>query len=211
MKEKPNKDGITPIEQLLKLTTTKYTNLTNMHLFNKDGVIKKYSNVYEIVDEFYDLRVEFYVKRKAYILDRLKKELTLISYKMKFINEILHDTIDLRKKKKAEIESILEDKEYPRLNNNIDNTTNLSYDYLIKMPLDTLTEEKVEELERKQGEKQMEYDSIFTKTEQTLWVEDLRNTYATIRKINKKSPTGKKKTKANSKSKAKKPKTGGSK
>ena len=71
--------------------------------------------------------------------------------------------------------------------------------------------EKVEELERKQGEKQMEYDSIFTKTEQTLWVEDLRNTYATIRKINKKSPTSKKKTKAKSKSKAKKPKTGGSK
>jgi DNA topoisomerase II len=191
MKQKA-KDGIHPIEKLLKLTSTKCSNLTNMHLFNSKGSIQKYNSVYEIVDEFFDLRMDYYIRRKKYMLNRLNKELALISYKEKFIREILNDTLDLRKKKKAVIEEILKQKGYPKLNNNIDSST-VSYDYLIKMPLDTLTEEKIIELEKRLGEKQIEHDELFVKTEQKLWVDDLRELYAKFKKVYKikKSPVKK--------------------
>ena len=44
-------------------------------------------------------------------MDKIQKDLILISYKVKFINEVLNDTIDLRKKKKAQICEILMNKE----------------------------------------------------------------------------------------------------
>ena len=81
-------------------------------------------------------------------MNKLQKELRLISYKAKFINEILNDTIDLRKKKRKVICELLKAKEYPKLPTSLESSQPVkkSYDYLIKMPMDTLTEEKVAEL-----------------------------------------------------------------
>ena len=45
------------------------TNLTNMHLYNRNGQIHKYANVNEIIDEFYNVRMCLYARRKEYILD----------------------------------------------------------------------------------------------------------------------------------------------
>lgn len=179
LKGNADKNGITPFEKMFKLTSS--VNLTNMHLFRPDGIIQKYNDVYEIIDDFCDIRLEFYSKRKAYILDHIKKELNLLFYKVKFINEIISDTIDLRKKKRVVINDILHKKGYPELNNNI-SSTELSYDYLVRMPLDTLTEEKVEELEKKLKKLQNEFDELQAKSEKKLWVEDLRNVYKMVKK-----------------------------
>lgn len=184
LKQKPDKDGIHPFEKMFKLTTTKYTNLTNMHLFKPDGTIQKYHSVYEIIDEFCDIRLEFYEKRKAYILNHMNKELSLISYKVKFINEIINDTIDLRKKKRDVINNLLKNKGYPELNNNI-SSLDKSYDYLVRMPLDILTEEKVAELEKKQNDLQNQYNTLYNKSEKMLWVDDLKEVYSIVKKNNK--------------------------
>lgn len=47
----------------LKITST--INTTNIVCFDKDSKIKKYSGPEEILREFYDLRLEHYVKRKV--------------------------------------------------------------------------------------------------------------------------------------------------
>ena len=44
---------------------------SNMHLYSTEGNIKKYTSVNEIIDEFYDLRLVFYQKRKHYMLHKL--------------------------------------------------------------------------------------------------------------------------------------------
>ena len=173
LKHNPDKNGIPHMEKVLKLTTTKYTNLSNMHLYDYSGKIKQYNTVSEIIDEFMQIRYEFYVKRKSYILEKLKKDLELINYRVLFINEILNDTIDLRKKKKAEIYKLLEDKQYPKLCIGTNGKTN-TYDYLIKMPLDTLTEEKVKELEKLKADKEIEYNTLESKTEYNIWNSELK-------------------------------------
>ncbi len=196
------------IDKLLKLTTTKSTNLSNMHLYSTQGIIKKYNSVNEIIDEFYDLRLEYYQKRKDYLLYKLKKELQLISYKVKFINEILEDTIDLRKKKKVVIHKLLHDKQYPKLRNNKEDKK--SYDYLIKMPMDTLTDEKLETLNKILNIKQNEFTIIQDTTSKQMWENDLIDLESTYKKDftdfdkkNLKLLVKKNKSKSNGKSKIK--------
>jgi len=188
MKVPRDKNGVDSVEKMFKLTSN--INTSNMMLVTKDGIVKKYNSPYEIMDDFFDVRMEYYKLRKAYMLDILKKELTLISYKVKFIREMLNDTIDLRKKKRQVINELLKSKGYPELSNNLDaSPDNYSYDYLVKMPLDTLTQEKIDELERKLGDKQIEFDELQQKTERRLWVEDLKMFFAKYKKMyNVKAP-----------------------
>ncbi len=201
IKKGVDKRGIGELEKILKLTTTKNTNLSNMHLYSSNSVIRKYHSVNEIIDEFYTLRLEFYGKRKAYLLEKLEKELILISYKAKFINEILNDTIDLRKKKKSVICELLKVKEYPKLATTIENKK--SYDYLIKMPLDTLTEEKVIELNKLLNQKTMEIDLIKQTSETDMWLHDLSELSALYKRSLHKDDIERKKTKKKSKTKSK--------
>ena len=66
-----------------------------------------------------------------------QNELILLSNKAKYITEILNDTIDLRKKKKDEVIAMLEKKGYDKIED--DN----EYNYLVRMPMDSVTEENV--------------------------------------------------------------------
>ena len=50
----------------MKLIDSKKTNTSNMHLFNKDGQIKKYESAESILEEFYEIRRDFYEKSSAF-------------------------------------------------------------------------------------------------------------------------------------------------
>jgi DNA topoisomerase-2 len=51
---------------LLKaLKMTSNISVNNLVCFDKDGKIRKYESPEEILKEFYDLRLEYYVKRKV--------------------------------------------------------------------------------------------------------------------------------------------------
>lgn len=47
---------------------------TNMVLFDSNNKIKKYESVQEILEEFYLIRLEFYHKRKEYLISKLDRE-----------------------------------------------------------------------------------------------------------------------------------------
>ena len=49
----------------------------------------------------------------------------------------------------------------------------ISYDYLLSMPIYNLTNEKIEELKKQETEKQSEFDSLIEKTPEQLWIKDL--------------------------------------
>ena len=52
------------IYKKLGLAVKKHT--TNMHLFSPENQIHKYKTPFEIIEEFFDVRMDFYVKRKSY-------------------------------------------------------------------------------------------------------------------------------------------------
>jgi DNA topoisomerase-2 len=88
--------NINGIEKMLKLTTTVST--TNMHLFDSQMRLHKYESVQEIIDAFYDVRIETYKKRKAAIVNEITNKLLELSNRSKYIQGVLDGTIDLRRK-----------------------------------------------------------------------------------------------------------------
>ena len=157
--------GCNGLEKMLKLYNTSST--TNMNLFNYEDKLKKYDSVTEIIDDYFDIRLEFYEDRKDALIDVLERDLLILSNKAKYIQEILNDTIDLRKKKKNEIIDMLIEKEYDVIEN--DN----EFKYLVKMPMDSVSEENVEKILKEHKNKEVELMIIKNTTIQQMWLKDL--------------------------------------
>jgi len=155
------------LEKLLKLYTTNTT--TNMHLFDANDTLQKYNKVSDIIDTYYETRLKMYGTRKAYLIDALEKDLVLLSNKAKYIKENLDGTIDLRKKKKEQVIELLKSKGY----DNIDGDE--EYKYLVKMPMDSVTEENVDKLLKDKGNKELELETIKNTTINKMWVSEIDN------------------------------------
>ena len=177
--------GCNGVEKLLKLYSTSST--TNMNLFNSEDKLKKYENVEEIIDDYYEIRFEYYEDRKEYIINTLEKDIIILSNKVKYIKEILDETIDLRKKKKQEIIDMLVEKKYYMIEDDKE------FKYLVKMPMDSVSEENVEKMLNEHKEKADELDRIKSTTIEEMWLSELEileNEYKEYQKERKQSQIG---------------------
>ena len=159
--------GCNGLEKLLKLYTTNST--TNMHLFDANDTLHKYENIPEIIDAYYETRLKMYETRKEYMIDALEKELVLLSNKAKYIKENLDGTIDLRKKKKNQVIEMLQEKGYNIIDDDED------YKYLIKMTMDSVTEENVDKLLKDTRNKETELEIIKNTTIYKMWITEIDN------------------------------------
>jgi len=157
------KSNMTKLEKALRLCSI--INLSNMVLFDKDSNIKKYNTTNEIIEEFCGVRGVFYQKRKDYLVKDLQSKINLMEIKIRFINEFINETIKVIRVKRANVIKQLEDKDYPKMDD--------KYDYLLKISIDNLTEEKIEELEKNCGNLKSELDELLGKTHLDLWTEDI--------------------------------------
>ena len=157
--------GLNGIEKSFKLYTTNTT--SNMHMFDAAEKLKLYKNVYEIMDDYFDTRMAVYVKRKQYIIDSLNAELVVLSNRAKYIQENLDETIDLRRKKKDEIITLLKSKNYDIVDEDED------YKYLVKMPMDSVSEENVAKIMKSHEDKMTELELCITTTESQMWITEL--------------------------------------
>tara|TARA_Y100000991_G_scaffold215072_1_gene204392 strand:- start:35 stop:3640 length:3606 start_codon:yes stop_codon:yes gene_type:complete len=161
-------DGLPTIENKLKLTSTIST--SNMYIFDENCKIRKFDSIESLIDYWYEIRKGIYVKRRAYILSKLLKELNIMKYKVQFILEIINSKRIINNKKKADIILELENSNYLKI---AENDKDPSFDYLLNMNLYKLTYEEVELLKQKLETKQAEYDTINSKSETDLWINDL--------------------------------------
>ena len=161
--------GCNGLEKVLKLYNTSST--TNMNLFNADDKLTKYTAISEIIDDFYGVRLVYYGKRKDYLIDVLEKELVILSNKVRYIQEVLSGSIDLRKKKKDEIMKLLQDKGYDMIT--VALVVDEEYKYLVKMPMDAVSEENVDKLMNEHKRKQLELAEIKATSCQQMWLREL--------------------------------------
>ena len=158
-------DNINMLEKTLKLTTTKTS--SNMHLFTKDQKLKKYITPMEIIDDYYPVRYDGYVRRKDYQIKALERELVLLSNKAKFIKEQCDNVIDLRRKKKQVVIDLLKTRGYDVVDGDEE------YKYLVKMPIDSVIEENVEKLMKEKGEKEKQLEKLKKITIESMWSKEL--------------------------------------
>ena len=161
--------------KILKLTSN--MSETNMYLFDKDNQIRKFKTAEEIMDYWYDIRLDFYSQRKQNMIDVFEREVSIIKNRVRFIRGVRAKKIDVMDKK-ATIEATLEKMKFDKLDG--------AYDYLIDMKIRSLTDEKANELEELLKKKLMELEALKNKTIRSMWVEDLKEILDENRKYNEK-------------------------
>jgi DNA topoisomerase-2 len=159
------------LEKAFKLIDGSKTSYSNMHLYDSNIHIYKYAGPYDIIMEFYGLRLEYYEKRKVYQLGALKNELDLLKEKYRFISMIINNQIDVRGKTKISVESMLEDNAFLKLANTVGKET--GFDYLVQMPIYAQTKEKLDELKEKLDKKQKEHDDLLGRDIKDIWRDEL--------------------------------------
>ena len=147
-------------------------------MFTKEGRIARYASEIDIMKEFFTQRTELYKQRKEYMLARLMKDYELLFNKVKFIQAVIGGTIKINKVKRQLIMKQCKDlglKTIDQINSVMSKWIKIKdikavldsassqeeqedevkeeipikdYDYLLSMPLWSLTEEKIEELIR---------------------------------------------------------------
>ena len=164
------------VEKLLKLYTINSTN--NMHLFNSKEQLTKYDTVEDIIDEYYSIRLEYYSKRREFLLEKINLELLEMTNLAKYIEYTLDDKIVLKRKNNDEINKMLEEMSFDKMK---DKTCGkLSYNYLIKKPMDSVSDENVEKIMKETKVKKEELNILLSKSSKDIWLEeleDLRKTY----------------------------------
>lgn len=162
------------LENMLNLYTTK--SITNMHLFDRNQKIKRYNSVSEIIDEFYDIRMEYYDKRKTRLIDELVYIVMVLKNKARFIKEQCDDILDLRRKKMDVICNLLKERKYDIIDG--DNM----YSYLVNMPMSSIIDENIEKLEAEKERKIKELDKLVKTDISTMWINELEELKSVITK-----------------------------
>ena len=175
--------NIEGIEKYLKLYSIQST--SNMHLFNEKEQLRKYQTVYEIIDSYYLIRYDYYIKRKTFITSKLENELKVLTAKTRFIQYNLDDKIDLRKKSKQEIYSILSDLKF-------DLGENGDYNYLVKLPMDSVCKENAEKLMNEYENKNVELETIKACSIEEMWLKELKELKTAYLELGEKPDTSKK-------------------
>jgi len=156
-------NGCNGIEKMLKLFTTIST--TNMHMFNGEFKLHKYTRVEEIIEEFYGIRLNVYGKRKAYLVDEMEKKLVKLSNRARYIQETLAGTIDLRRKTAEQVTQLLSGMNFALIDGD--------YKYLIKMPMDSVTQENVANIMKEKENTENELNVLKATPLEKIWYSEL--------------------------------------
>lgn len=132
---------------------------------DESGKLKIFESAEEIINYFVDFRLKYYYKRKDFILNEMKHDLLVLANKGKFIKLILEDKLDIKNQSKANIITEIEKSGISTIED--------SYDYLLRMPLWSLTKEQFEKLKEDFKSKKQEIEDLSKIEPKDMYVTDL--------------------------------------
>jgi DNA topoisomerase-2 len=158
------------LDQTLKMVETETENLTCL---DERGKLIIFENVSDLIEYFVKFRTAFYSKRKAYLVDQYEDDLEFLSNRARFIKLIIDGKLKLSNRPKLDIVTDLEKLEFDKRNQ--------SYDYLLTMPIHSLTKEKYEQLLKEVETKTAELEKVKGKDPVDMYKEDLNELKKNLR------------------------------
>jgi DNA gyrase/topoisomerase IV subunit B len=155
--------GINDLEKMMKLTTT--LSITNMHMFTHEFKLKKYTKIEDIIDDFYGVRLTIYGKRKEALMKEMQKKLVKLSNRARYILETLDGLVDLRRKNAQQVNELMVARKFDVLDGD--------YKYLIKMPMDSVTQENVQNILKEKEETEKLLADLAATTLEKMWLCEL--------------------------------------
>jgi DNA topoisomerase-2 len=164
-------------EELLKYDDSKLLDLfklvdqttENYTLLDEKGKLKIFEKTEDILKYFVDFRLTYYQKRKDYLLQKIKEDIEKMSNRAKFIKAIIDGKIVINKKTKNQIIKQIENEKIEQIND--------SYDYLLSMPIYSLSKEKYDELLQGIKDKKEEEKGIKKMVPKQVYIDELKELY----------------------------------
>lgn len=154
-------------KDLLKdLKLRKTFRVSNMHLFHPTKGIHKYASPEEILQDFMELRLEHYKKRKAHLIDVLEKRADMCDHKSKFVSMVIEGKLVVFKRKKVELETEMSSI-FPNIDGNLD--------YLLNTRTVEYTEERVKALLDEATQAKEDLEKMLKTSHITMWKNDIKN------------------------------------
>lgn len=98
------------VDKVLKLTS--FISVNNMTMFDSEGRIRQWESATAILDEFYTLRLQYYDKRREYLVETLREEWKRLDNKVRFILAVVNKEIIISNRKKADLLKELREKNF---------------------------------------------------------------------------------------------------
>lgn len=152
------------LDRFLKIEEKQSENLT---MLDEYGKLKIFDNVKDIIKYFVDFRLKYYNKRKDYLIKTLQENLNILSNKAAFIKAIIDGNLEINNVPKKDIITWLTIAKF--------NLVDGSYNYLLSMPIHTLTKEKYEDLLLQKADLEKELDIVKSTLPIDMYKKDLRD------------------------------------
>jgi len=159
------------IMEKLKLVKRVSENYTAVDIDNR---VKTFDNIYQIIDYWTNIRLEYNDKRKDRILLELNKQKDITEAKAKFIGAVINNRITINKKSKSDIETQIT--EY-------DQTLVPYIPTLMGMPLWSLTVEKIQELQEAFNQIKTQITHTEKLTNKKMMQQDIKDITKTMEKL----------------------------
>jgi DNA topoisomerase-2 len=134
-------------------------------MFNAERKLKKYEHVEQLIDDYFNVRYEAYGRRKHKLIEEMANRALLLTNKARYIEYVLIDKIDLRRKTADAVNGMLFANGFDKIDGD--------YKYLVKMPMDSVTSENVEKLRRERDETLRELEVLKQTTLEQMWLREL--------------------------------------
>jgi DNA topoisomerase II len=154
------------VAQFEKLLTSKLK-LTNMHAFNARGVIHKYTSPNAILAEYCVIRLDMYEMRRTKILETLNSRIPYHENVVRFIQQQCLDTPkpDLRRQTPDACDSLLAAEKFDMVDG--------SYNYLLNLPIASLTLKHAQKHERDLAELRDAIKEMESTNPKKMWFTEL--------------------------------------
>jgi DNA topoisomerase-2 len=150
------------LDDTLRMQEREGENLTTL---DANRGLKVFESAEEIVKYFVDFRLGYYGKRKEHMIKTLESELKVLTSRALFVKSIVDKTLEVANVKKADLITAIEGLGIEKEDG--------SFDFLLTMPIHTLTAEKYAELLKRRDQKQKELDKARKTTPEQLYRSDL--------------------------------------
>ncbi len=153
------------MEKLVKVLRLEEYETEIFSTLDENGKLKIFENTEDIVKYFVIFRLQYYDKRKQFLLDRMKHDLLVLANRGRFIKAILDGKLEVKNVLK---EKLIKDIEVLGLDK-IDD----SFDYLLRMPIWSLTKEMFEKLKQDFKDKKEEMEKLTLVDPKDMYLTDL--------------------------------------
>jgi DNA topoisomerase-2 len=152
-------DKVYKILKLEEAETEIYTTL------DETGKLRIFETTEDIINYFVNFRLDYYHKRKEFMLNRMQDELNVLSNRGRFIKAILEGKLEIKNRKKDEIIVDIIALGLAKIDD--------SFDYLLRMPLWSLTKELFDKLREDFKVKKEDIEKLKATDPKDMYIDDL--------------------------------------